>query len=321
MTVVEPHRTRTRTLVRTVLALAWFGVALPALGCSSSSVTDPCAGSACNSGRPPGVVHGVRSDGRVDVTAAEAWPNRKAEPAPLTAAEIARACAVVGACIPTTGPAASKDADLATITALCAVPDAQEERAIPASGSNERWSYTLRRVLAAPSCDTVNAVVSKRPTAIVCEEDGCWWASTTQLIPKVTCAGTVATMTTGSSTYVRDCAAAYAACDPTSSTGCTDRAPVACDAKGKDRCDGDVKLGCDNTGRVSFHDCALVGRTCVETSDGASCAPKTATPCDALSSCGGGGSTQLTICAADQKVTVDCAAIGFTSCVVGHCAK
>ena len=36
-------------------------------------------------------------------------------------------------------------------------------------------------------------------------------------------------------TVVRDCTAALAKCDPTSSTGCTDRAPIGCDPAGSDR--------------------------------------------------------------------------------------
>ncbi len=297
-----------------VTALPVFG----SFGCSAAgSSVNECADNHCNSGYPKGPVRGLRADGRVDIDAISAWPKRIAEPKPLTSEEIARACAIVGACTKSTAPQPEKDADLATATALCALPGSSEERAIPGGGSNERDSFTLRAILEKPTCESVVASTA-RPLPIHCEEDGCWWESSTP-IPKVTCAGTVATLDSAGHVYSRDCARSYTACDSTSPTGCTDRAPIACDAKGKDRCDGDVKLGCDSGGRVSFHDCALVGRKCVESADGAACAPRDTT-CDALSSCGD-KSTQLTICATDHKVTVDCTALGFARCDFGHCAN
>jgi hypothetical protein len=42
-------------------------------------------------------VHGLRSDGRVDVSASEAWPNRGPEPPPLSPSEVLGACAILSA--------------------------------------------------------------------------------------------------------------------------------------------------------------------------------------------------------------------------------
>jgi hypothetical protein len=262
----------------------------------------------------------VRPDGRVDVTAAQAWPNRVTEPKALTPDEIARACAVIGACTQSKGSStAQQDQDMAFATALCAIPDGSEERVIPIDQRNERWSFRVRQILSAISCDTVTASLTDRPLGITCEEDGCWWSSNTP-IPTVRCDGDVATLTSGDKTFVRDCARALTKCDATSPTGCTDRAPVACDPAGNDRCDGDVKLGCDHQGRVSFHDCALVGKKCVESADGASCAPAHTSACSAGSSCDT-SSGKLSVCAVDQMQAVDCKALGFSGCVAGHCAK
>src|SRR4051812_34176795 len=42
---------------------------------------------------PAGPIHGTRADGRVDVTAAQAWPERPPPETPPTAQEVADACA------------------------------------------------------------------------------------------------------------------------------------------------------------------------------------------------------------------------------------
>jgi hypothetical protein len=313
MSITNPrHR-----ISSTALAVIAVTAAL-ASACSSSATDDPCrVEGACNSSKPKGEVHGVRADGRVDVTAVQAWPARNLEPAPLTRAEIARACARMGACLVPTdhAPTAKEDQDLGLLTAICGTPDGTEERVIPMGGFNERWSYMLRETLAAKTCADVVAIKTKRAEGIGCEEAGCYWSSSTP-IPKVTCAGEVATLQTGDKTFVRDCSHAYAHCSPTSATGCTDRATVACDPKGIDRCDGDVKLGCDHTGRVSFHDCALVGRKCVESPQGAQCAPLAAETCTVGSSCEG---AVLSLCVGGEKTSVDCKAAGFSSCSSGHC--
>jgi hypothetical protein len=287
-------------------------------GCTVAANDDPCSAGACNSNKPVGPVHGVRSDGRVDVTAHDAWPTRTAEPTPLTRGEVASACARLGACqVPTDHtPTAKEDSDIGILTAICAMPDGTEERVIPMSDINERWSYVLREALVAKSCADVLAIKTKRAAGIGCQEDGCYWSSNTP-IPKVSCSGDVATMQTGSLTLVRDCSHVYAHCSTSSPTGCTDRGPVACDPNGIDRCDGDVKLGCDHSGRVSFHDCAVVGRKCVEDAGGAQCVPQLADTCSLGSSCEG---TTLSVCVDGAKANVDCPTLGFTKCQNGHCA-
>src|SRR6185369_12671694 len=91
-------------------------------GCSSSSSSDPCGESRCDSGNPKGPVHGLNAAGAVDITAAEAWPGRPAEPTPLSATEVAQACVAIGSCLdPSTKPA--------VLIGLCTGPDAFEERA------------------------------------------------------------------------------------------------------------------------------------------------------------------------------------------------
>ena len=313
---LESLRRRPSLLSSTRLAL----LAIAAATAAACAVTtdDSCAGGACNSSVPKGETHGVRADGRVDVTAAQAWPSRNVEPAPLTAGQIAQACARIGGCLAPTDhtPSAKEDDDLGWATALCTTPDGAEERVIPLADQNERWSYILREALVAKSCADVNALKTKRAAGIDCQEDGCWWAYSTS-IPKVTCAGDVATLESGGTTYVRDCSHSYTHCSPTSPTGCTDRGPVGCDPAGLDRCDGEVKLGCDHTGRVSFHDCGLVGQKCVEDTQGAHCATAAADTCSVGASCEG---AVLSLCVEGGKVTVDCAALGFTACKAGHCA-
>ena len=308
---MHPHR----RLLMPSLALVVLAL-VPA--CAAKHV---CDDDACTSSKPTGVVHGVRPDGRVDVSARDAWPSRAAEPGPLTAVEIAQACAILGACGESTAhpPSAGDDDALAMITSLCAFPEGSEERAIPKDKSNERWSWQVRAILAAPRCDAVSALPTTREESIRCEEDGCWWSSSTLPLPAVTCAGDVATMTTEGKTITRDCAHAYAKCDASSPTGCTDRHPVACDAKGKDRCDGDVKLGCDSSGRVSFHDCTRdPGSHCVESADGAKCTPAETSSCQLQDQrCDG---SKLTVCVSGAKTVVDCADFGF-SCRNGHCAR
>jgi hypothetical protein len=47
---------------------------------------------------PTGEVHGIDSEGRVQVTAAEAWPERMTEPSVPTVQETAHACSAFAAC-------------------------------------------------------------------------------------------------------------------------------------------------------------------------------------------------------------------------------
>ncbi|GAC1353716.1 MAG: hypothetical protein NVSMB47_06680 [Polyangiales bacterium] len=287
-------------------------------GCSVNA-DDVCIDMSCTA-HARGPARGKRADGRIDVDAVTAWPGRGVAPTPLTAQEIARACAVAGACASASDKVATKTASddeaLAMITALCAYPDGTEERAVPTSGSNERWSYWVREVLArAPSCAAIQAIHTDREGSTYCEEDGCWTSSGPR--PAVSCAGTVATMVVPGKTWRRDCSHAYARCDAGSETGCTDRAPLACDKTALDRCDGEVKLGCDGAGNVSFHDCSLIHAQCVQHADGAECVPREAGSCElGQQLCDG---SKLSMCVFGGKVAVDCADFGGT-CTRGHCA-
>jgi hypothetical protein len=292
-------------------------IALFALSAAACTVTpDPCADGKCDTSTPTGPVHGKTADGRVDVTAAQAWPSRPVEAAPLTPAEVAKACVALGSCLDT------KDSP-ATLIGLCVLPDGSEERAIPSGKTNERRSFVLRQALAGGTCDALKSLETPRDPQIYCEEDGCWWSSTSSPAPTVTCAGAVATLKADDGKVItRDCSRAYQTCDATSPTGCSDRHPVACDASAKDRCDGAVKLGCDHAGRVSFHDCGRVaGGSCAENADGsASCVYPDAGKCStSASKCV--DATKVSVCVAGDVQEVDCTTLGFTKCDAGRCTK
>ena len=293
-------------------ALVTTAVVASAAGCSVKTY-DPCVGVAC-SANPTEPARAMRADGRVDVDAITAWPTRGVEPTLLTAQEIAQACALVGACTTASdGRAAPSDEEAIASTARCAYPDGAEERAVPTDGTNERWSFWVREVLArAPSCEAIHAIHTNRAKQTYCEEDGCWWTGASR--PSVACAGTMATLVADGRTWTRDCAHAYARCDEGSATGCTDRRPLACDPRAMDRCDGDVKLGCDSSGIVSFHDCTLIHTRCQETAVGAECVPIAAGSCEQR--CDG---SRLSMCVFGGTVTVDCADFG-AGCTRGHCA-
>jgi hypothetical protein len=308
------------------------------VGCGSSSCSDGPASNdgppkcredvPCSAGTPPGNPKPVDDAGRVAVTAKEAWPNRGDGLPPLTAQQLADACALIAACKLNDDGTPLSDADQAKLTDTCARGTApmngKEEREIPQEGQNERFVVEALHVLAAPhDCASIRAQGTKRPVEILCQEDGCWWQSTApptaccKPIPTVTCAGDVATLVTEGLTVVRDCAAAVAKCDPKSSTGCTDRAPVGCDPAGSDRCDGDIKLGCDGEGRVSFHDCARYpGGTCVSGDAGVACDLHN-DKCPATAGCVDGD--KLAVCVAGTTMTVGCGALGMAGCAKGHC--
>lgn len=319
----------------------WFGdpasrgaaaIVLLALGCASATTVDPSgaagasgcpAGKVCHSGNPSGTPRPLRTDGTVDVTPKEAWPNRATEPAPLSAEELLAACAAYAACAdvdPTDGDVKSARR---LMQSLCLKPpEFYEERAVPITlptPLNERWTYQAREAIeAGGNCALVMAASTRRPAEIFCEEVGCWWTSPKLPIPKVTCAGDVATLATGDETFTRDCSRALTRCDPSSPTGCTDRAPTGCVHPAKDRCDGDIRLGCDGTGRLSFHDCSRVlGGVCADTAAGpacvypsADCAPGTPQGCNG---------TILRGCVLESAVGFDCVAGGFASCEDGLC--
>jgi hypothetical protein len=288
-----------------------------ALGCGSSSENEEgCPeGKTCNSGKPKGPVHPLRADGSVDITPAEAWSNRTNETAPLSASDVANACAIQAACAEVE-PGGDEALARAIILSSCLKPNFWEERAVPSIKQNERWSYEARATIAASGggCNKLNGAKTDRLPEIVCEEVGCWWQSPEKPVPSVTCNGDVATLSTEGINEERDCSRALAACDESSPTGCTDRAPTACEHPAKDRCDGDVRLGCDGTGRVSFHDCGRVeGGQCV--GDACVYPPET---CAAPNGCNG---NILTLCALGQNVQVDCTALGFLSCANANCTN
>ncbi len=295
-----------------------------ALGCGSTSGDPSCpSGKLCNSGKPSGPVYGLRADGTVDITTTEVWPNRQPESAPLSADELARACAALAACVEVEPPDVGTVEDSRRLLlAICIKPEQSyfwEERAVPTIKKNERWSFEARAILAAGGdCQAVLAVSTERAAEITCEEVGCWWASKSLPIPEVTCAGDVATLQTAGRTITRDCSRAFATCANESPTGCTDRAPVACEHPAKDRCDGSVRLGCDGTGRVSFHDCSRVpGGTCADTADGPGCVYPNDSTCPAVPyGCNG---SMLSLCVLGTAVELDCIALGFAGCTSGVC--
>ena len=122
----------------------------------------------------------------------------------------------------------------------------------------------------------------------------------------------VATLSRGGEQFDRDCSRAFADCDESSPTGCTDRLFSACGPRaGADRCDGNVRLGCDGSGQVSFHDCEVLGGTCEATSSGADCvyAPGPDPGCAASSGSPTTGTARcegalLSLCVTGQRVTV-----------------
>ncbi|MGZ3420162.1 MAG: hypothetical protein ACXVEF_42805 [Polyangiales bacterium] len=319
---------------------SWSWVLVPMVfgcaGCSSCnndgnrSDTVDCGERFCSAGTPTGVPKGLTADGRVAVTAAEAWPNRGMEPAPLTPQELADACALINACKTEADGKSLTDIAIATLTQDCAkgksAANAKEERGIPQAGQNERFTLEARAVLAGPhDCASIRAQATPRRSEILCQEDGCWWESPVPAppacclqVPTVTCKGDVATLVTEGLTITRDCSRAFAKCDEKSSTGCTDRAPVGCDSTAKDTCDGDVKLGCDGDNRVSFHDCARYpGGKCVLNPGGATCDLHEDMTCSG--GCDASAPNKLDVCVAGVKVTVDCAALGAGACSQGHC--
>jgi hypothetical protein len=313
---------------KTLVGMAGRAFACFVVACSSGDAFQSAAVDAgadgdkgrttCNIDAP--IEHGVRADGRVDVSAQEAWPNRAPEPPMVTPSELLRACAILSACfrLPTPdGGAPDIDKQMADGLRSCLDPasHANEERVIPDLSQNERWSFTLRTLLSKPGCGGL-FMSTARPPGIVCQEDGCWW-NPAMASPSVQCAGDVATLTAGGMTYTRDCSHAYTACSASSPTGCTDRAPVTCVSAANDRCDGDIKLGCDRCGMVSFHDCGVMGGHCVENPGGASCVYPSAGQCTPMDqSCSG---NLLTACVAGTPVTIDCVALGLKGCSNAHC--
>jgi hypothetical protein len=299
----------------------WVVVGAICAGCNSGEAFSAPDSGASACGIDASTVHGLTADGRVNVTASEAWPGRPTVP-PLTAIEVLSACAKLAACFNFPPPdGGTTDADKAAVDGMrsCVDPSTHifEERAIPEIGQNERWTYKVRTIVASAGCSGV-LVGTKLPTGIVCQEDGCWWGD--PKLPTTSCQGDVATLTTDKGSFTRDCSHSYTTCSTTSGTGCTDRPRVACESSGNDRCDGDVKLGCDRCGLVSFHDCGAMGGHCMENPGGAACVYPDAGQCAKTDSptCAG---NVLTLCVGGTPTSLDCVALGLKGCANGHCTN
>ncbi len=279
-----------------------IGLATALLAAACSSAPDPVSGRT-----------GAEPSGPVASDAAEAFPDRPTGVPVITPVEIASACADSAACIE--DRAQYSTSDLYGLVALC-VEDARwsAERAVPMSDfshNGERAEYYVRCVLDhAGDCNAVNACRTDRDPAITCQEDGCTAPAGTTF----SCDGSVAHVTIGGTSSERDCARAYAACDPSSATGCTDRQYTACPADGEqaDRCDGDVRLGCDSAGQVSYHDCSRMGGHCGDAGDGSQDCIYPGTPapdCSAdtpkLPECIG---DQIAVCLNGRRITAPAAA-------------
>jgi len=294
--------------------------------CLSPS-TDPEAG---------GPVHGVRPDGRVDVSAADAWPDRPTEPPLPTGADLARACATLAAClyVDDLNRLAAPVSDLRKYFAHdCANPTLypagstlfdtthrEEEHGIPIEGLNERLSWLLQVALDSKGdCDKVRAARTARQSGLDCASEGCAWRSSCGLLSSVRCAGSVATIDLGGGrSYMRDCAHTFTSCDSKSHTGCKDRPLVRCDPAGGDRCDGAIHLGCRSIGYVSLRDCSRYGGTCKEVGSMLANCDYPYSDCNELPSCSG---STLNICTLGKIETVDCIALGFTGCDGGRCYR
>jgi len=253
----------------------FFGLALLAListsaaGCvieSSDNDDDAAGGSGGSGGTVPD------PEGPIAHDANEAWPKKPTNVPTVTPAELVTACVEFATC----GAEESPSTDPMTVVSFCVAELAwSAERAIPASGLlrwNERVEYYVRCVLDHPGdCEAQKSCSSGRDTAIACEEDGCKIAGNAN--STVSCDGSVATVKGTFGSLTRDCARAYAECDPQSETGCTDRPFTACpeDVSTNDRCDGNIRLGCDGKGQVSYHDCSVLGGICGETNGSMDC--------------------------------------------------
>lgn len=246
--------------------------------------------------------------GPVARDAREAWP-QKPTVSRVAPERAAQACAAWASCsVQTDG-----DREMYLFaTAFCL--DSLHwslERAIPISRSgligafdnyNERGEFFVDCAIAsANDCGGVQACLTERAAGIVCQEDGC--RATEDY--SVACEGDVAVLTSATAAVTRrDCSRAFAKCDTSSPTGCTDRQFSACptEAQVGDRCDGQIRLGCDRFSQVSYHDCARIdGGACVDVDGRGQCQYDESTPCtDAV--CANG---KLTICAFNQSVTID----------------
>lgn len=274
-----------------------------------------------------GPIYGVRDDGRINISAVEAWPNRPPKTPRLEPAEVAEACAALAACMDLSCSPFDGLWARAELQSLCPLGSLSlfdinaPERVIPigsfpqdnrARAANESWEFALRTVLAARgNCTQIQQVLTERAPFIECQEDGCY---ATEFWP-LTCNGDIATFRTTTTTLTRDCSRSGTHCSEASRTGCTDRQLIHCSCAAQDRCDGDIKLGCDHCGFVTYHDCSWNGGHCEETTEGtgAHCVPPV-DPSTCVGSAGCNGSS-LTLCTPTGAVDVDCSTIAGMQCV------
>jgi hypothetical protein len=285
------------------LALATPGCFFPASDDDGESGVGGSGGSGGSGGTPPQPIGPVASN------ATEAWP-KKPDVAPITVEQIASACVAQVACQSGTNPVLETELCIGQITWSA-------ERAIPLSNLlrlQERAEFLVPCVLeSAGDCAAVAACATGRNNAIYCEEDGCRPDSGQNFL--VSCEGAIATLADESGSFTRDCSRAFAECDPTSKTGCTDRQFTACPASGStaDRCDGNIRLGCDGAGQVSYHDCSRMGGVCGTTPEGKQDCIYTSPPdagCeDPTGLSGTCTSGQLSVCVLGKRVTVPAAGV------------
>jgi hypothetical protein len=246
-------------------------VSLCLLGCTepdTEGMVDPCD-------RP-----GPDDLGVLENSAAEVWPWRPDLPK-LDNEEVVRACAAYVMCEESFADR-TREGLLTALRIRVFDVVGSAEQAIPitdllysglfAPGGllaayNERAEFFVSCVNSAnQDCAAIRRCLSPRLNDLECDERGCRNASSQPFVRS--CNGTVATLTKGSLRFQRDCARAFAECDPKSATGCTDRRVSGCRVSGSQRCgvasrcDGDVELGCDQYNRVTYNDCTRLGGWC-----------------------------------------------------------
>lgn len=242
------------------------------------------------------------ADGTVDATAADAWPDRAGEPAPLTPEQLARWCAERIRC----GlGAATSVAPSAMTSCIASLHDYErwEQLAGPIGGYHERWEFVVRDELARVGDCSYRYPIVEPEAPVFCFDVGC---SVSAPLSAVRCDGEVAAFTQLGKTRQRDCARSYTRCDPASATACTDRHPVACLGPAVDRCDGAVRIGCSEHGSITFHDCARIGATCSATGCAYvanECVVGQALPCQG---------DDLAVCVRGKRVIVSAAQLGAT---------
>jgi hypothetical protein len=260
--------------------LGLFALAAAAMlsnACMVNSAPDDsyADGSAGSGGAAPAPV--PTGTGPVAHNAHQAFPDKPASLPVLSASEIAKACAIEAPCYFASD---TKLSERLSDVDLCAeMVSWTAERAIPLTGllsGDERMEFFVNCLLALPNPNQCSAVdqcgappAEAEDDPIDCQEDGC----EPDGIVDVTCHGSIATVRLDDGTTVkRDCSKADAECDPTSSTGCTDRHFTRCPSgESRDYCDGNVRLGCDGENQVSYHDCTRMGGTCGVTGGDVEC--------------------------------------------------